>query len=466
LLKKIIKPEIFAAVLFLFTFVWFFLIKPVISVADNGDFDRLMFSVGLGKFDDSFYSYAQIKYKIAHIIDFGVNGYITTHAICAYIAKILNILFYSMGIFDVRFLSLIYTFAVVSGVYMLVCALKTERWYIDYPMVLLFWFMLCDAGYIPYMNSLYGEGSSYSFLILLLGISAKVIKENPKKRNIVLLFIAYIMFLGSKLQYSLLFPLTMLFFIPLGKFNKINKKQFLWGFIILFVMNVAIYLAAPRGLAEDTIYNSIFYGILKNSDDIHKDSQILNVDEEYEYLAGTNAYTEGTPRMNEDPEFHKNFYSKVSRTRVLKYYMTHIPKFIKMMELSSDASFDNIRGMFGNYTIEEGRSPNETNKVFTFYNTIKQKYFPKSFILLFIYFTLYFSLIIYTLIRNKEKQRLDMWFMLMLIMIGVAQFPLPVLGNGEADIAKQLYIFNMIFDISLIFAIYKGITICLIIKKE
>ena len=36
------------------------------------------------------------------------------------------------------------------------------------------------------------------------------------------------------------------------------------------------------------------------------------------------------------------------------------------------------------------------------------------------------------------------------MIIGIIQFPLPIIGNGEADIPKQLFIFNTTFDISLL----------------
>lgn len=43
------------------------------------------------------------------------------------------------------------------------------------------------------------------------------------------------------------------------------------------------------------------------------------------------------------------------------------------------------------------------------------------------------------------------------MLVGALQFPLPIIGNGEADISKQLFIFNLTFDISLFVGINMAI---------
>ena len=40
-----------------------------------------------------------------------------------------------------------------------------------------------------------------------------------------------------------------------------------------------------------------------------------------------------------------------------------------------------------------------------------------------------------------------------IMLIGAIQFPMPLVGNGHADTAKQLFLFNFIFDIMLIICV-------------
>ena len=44
------------------------------------------------------------------------------------------------------------------------------------------------------------------------------------------------------------------------------------------------------------------------------------------------------------------------------------------------------------------------------------------------------------------------------MLIGVIQYPMPFIGNGQADTSKQLFLFNFIFDILIVVSI--GCTCC------
>ncbi len=445
-LNKLFTMEGFAVVLFASMFLYMFWIRPIVSVADNGDFARVMFPAGLFKFDDVFWETAQIKYGIQPTI-FGGNGYITSHTICVYVARFFNIIFHSPFVFDIRFLSLIYCTATLIGIYYIVQTLKQKSKIFNLFMIGLLWFILCDGGYIPYLNSLYGEGCSYSFLIMSIGVSLKVITKPSSKKDIALLFVALIMFFASKLQYTLLSPLALLILIPLYRHKKITKIQLRKGLLILLIFNVVVYAVAPKGLSDDTMYQSVYYGILKNSPDVHKDAQALGIPQEYEYLAGTTAY-EDSLYTKKDPDF-MNHFKTLGRGTVISYYLTHPDRFLQKMDLSTEKAFANLQGMFKNFTEEDGIG---RNRFFTEYDKIKAEYFPQKFITLVLIYLVYLLVLVITYFKNKKN--LKLWLLFMIGCIGVCQFPLPILGNGEADISKQLFIFNLTFDIMLITAIY------------
>jgi hypothetical protein len=58
-------------------------------------------------------------------------------------------------------------------------------------------------------------------------------------------------------------------------------------------------------------------------------------------------------------------------------------------------------------------------------------------------------------IHFKEKRIIELLWCISLI--GILQFPLPVIGNGEADTYKQLFLFNNTYDILIL----ASITYCL-----
>jgi hypothetical protein len=45
------------------------------------------------------------------------------------------------------------------------------------------------------------------------------------------------------------------------------------------------------------------------------------------------------------------------------------------------------------------------------------------------------------------------------MLIGLLQFPMPYIGNGHADITKQLYLFNFVSDIIM------TVSVCWLVKK-
>ena len=56
---------------------------------------------------------------------------------------------------------------------------------------------------------------------------------------------------------------------------------------------------------------------------------------------------------------------------------------------------------------------------------------------------------LFNYIKNKESKEIKAKIQLLwgVMLIGVFQFPMPFVGNGQADTTKQLYLFNFVFDI-------------------
>jgi hypothetical protein len=52
--------------------------------------------------------------------------------------------------------------------------------------------------------------------------------------------------------------------------------------------------------------------------------------------------------------------------------------------------------------------------------------------------------------KPDSRFRLKIELLWVIAGIGLLQFPMPYIGNGEADTAKQLFLFNFIFDILVI----------------
>ena len=86
---------------------------------------------------------------------------------------------------------------------------------------------------------------------------------------------------------------------------------------------------------------------------------------------------------------------------------------------------------------------------FTAWSNFRENKIPKSLIFIILIYLIVFIYSIYRYIKNKNNKVIKnrVYIIWLLILISGIQFPMPYVGNGQADTAKQLFLFNFIFDI-------------------
>lgn len=457
--KNVFAAETCAVLLLAGVLVYLFIVPPSIGVADNGDFFRIMQASGLEYAGDTstmtyYFDYIQPLYRLAPPFTIH-NSYLTTHMLVVRAAKLINYIGFSSEYFHTLSLALVYSLLFLTAVYLLVRNLKTDKKWFNAVLVAAVVFVFGDATQLVYFNSLFGEACSYVGLLLLLGTGLELLRKNYRTGPLLCFFAAALLFFGSKLQYTLLCPLLLIVALPL--LRRVRKKAVCAISLgVLLVVCTTIYFVAPGQLDKDTLYNSVFYGILRDGEDTQQRLDALGLPREYAPLAGTNAYTLEPPVDTKSEEFDQKFYQTVSRGTIVKYYLTHFDELVAKMELTADLAYDNTIGMLGNFR-KEDRAPTRINYAFTGYNQVKAAVFPNSFWFLFAFYLLYFVYLIWAICKDKsDTTRMRRYLLLVVLITGLIQFPLPIIGNGEADIAKQLFIFNVTFDIGLLAALYAG----------
>jgi hypothetical protein len=85
---------------------------------------------------------------------------------------------------------------------------------------------------------------------------------------------------------------------------------------------------------------------------------------------------------------------------------------------------------------------------FTLWSSFRENILPHR---LYFIVSIYLILAFYSLykyIKNKSNLEIKTKLLLLwtIMLIGAIQFPMPFVGNGHADTAKQLFLFNFIFD--------------------
>jgi hypothetical protein len=242
-------------------------------------------------------------------------------------------------------------------------------------------------------------------------------------------------------------------------------------FILLLVLLIEYPLQISiinKPLNKDTQYNSVFYGILKESKNPRQDLIDLGLNPDMAVEAGKNSYFPTKDYVKYVPHTEiteKEFYSKMSNGKLIRYYVTHPLRLIQGMEYTAAHAFDTSTYL-GKYKRSYSEAPIRKFDRFTAWSSFRLRYTPQKLVfIVLIYITiLAFSIFIY--FRNKlntgVKAKVQLFWAI--FFISILQFPMSYMGNGQADTSKQLYLFNFTFDI----IIFASVLWCLnnLIKKK
>ncbi len=433
-------------------------IRPIVGIADNGDFLRIMSTVGLDyvnpslSYEDKYFDYF---IKDWDLVTFGKGAYITTQTFVVFLATLLNRLLYSNDVFDMRFMVLVYTALLMTAFYYLIRYNKSKSSLLfTIILALLLVFVFADGAYIAYFNSLFGEPVSLVFLLLTIAFGIALTKqEQPSSKLLTLYFVACMFFVFSKIQNApvgVLAALMGLRFLPLRE-DKSWRKRVIWFSAGLALGSIVMYIVAPKQFKEINIYQTVFYGILKDSPTPEEDLEKLGLTPELAILANTNFFTPNTPIPQRDPRLYEQFYSQMSHAKVGIFYLTHPGRLLDKLEIAGQNGMTIRPFYLGTYLQSEGQPSGAVLSKFSLWSEGKQKWLPNRFWFIFLLYIAYFGVIIWEHVRAKVyRQKVFAELFAMIGLIGAFSFLIPIIGDGEADLSKHLFLFNVCFDMMLV----------------
>jgi hypothetical protein len=163
----------------------------------------------------------------------------------------------------------------------------------------------------------------------------------------------------------------------------------------------------------------------------------------------------GLPYDLRSPLVQEQVYDRITRSKIFLFYLRHPDRFLEKLIISAQNGFYIRPTYLGNYERAPGVKPLQMASMFSLWSTFKANTLPHSLFLVASFFFLYFGVLAYYyIIKWRRKERtlfLDIFSTLGLI--GVVCFVVPVLGDGEADHAKHLFLFNVCFDMMVVASI-------------
>lgn len=367
-----------------------------------------------------------------------------------------------------------YRVEVLGGIYLLLYAallfllfrsFRLPRPGADLLVKLLMLVVLCDEGYITYFNSLYSEPVQILGLLAMAVFALRALAGQGRTLcNAVCFFLSCVVYGWSKFINLPVAVLCILGFgaaLALGAEKKLRRRLLAGGAACIILLGV-VYLSLPGWMDYETNYNAVFFGILK---DTGKDKQAeylreLELPESMAEFADTNYYTERSAPARESGEFRAAF-SRLSKVDLLFFYLRHPGYYLQKLDVAMAHSgfirpyyLSNLDGShprltfadrFGLWSWARGQLPFDTWAL-------------TGFIMLG-------ALLLLGPLLSKKGGRcatLRAALVLLSLLSSMAyQFLMPIVTNGEGDLAKHMFAFAQWIDLLVLFLLARlGYFLC------
>lgn len=451
------SPPVAAAIAAACIMIFVLFVHPSIGMADNGDFFRVTQGNGIYKLDkyqeDQYFDYSSSKFGIYQYFNENTDSLLSSQTPFIKGALLLDRLFTGNDeIFDIRFLALPLCIWALIAIYLLVdySSWGIERRY-GYVIAALAVLLFADTGYLAYFNSFYAEG--IVFVSFLTAMACMLLLGQHRYRSWVLIS-AYMMnslvLVCAKQQNAPLGILLGLLCLPvmLRKKNpdeRPSKKQRTIRRIsviacssLLCASGAAVYLLIPQNFVEINQYHAMTRGVLPSSKNPEEALAQFHIDPQYALLDGS-IYFERYPAADvEGEDLKTRFYPNYGFVSVAVYYMEHPDSLLQMLDHAAQNAYSIRPAAMGNYERSAGKASGAQTSFFTLHSMMKERLVPRTvgFMILWLGAVLAISF------RDRKRT----WVIACAVLMGLSQIGVSIVGAGDADLSKHIFLYNAAFD--------------------
>lgn len=339
--------------------------------------------------------------------------------------------------------------------------------------------MLFGENYVAWYNSLFGESTICTSLILMIACAIHLcVKPQGGRRRLIwliLLAVSVRMLTCSKAQLLLGLPSGLTLLVALGIYHRPQSKEpvviakktipawtrlVCYGLMMLMLCgyvtldSVGIYRKNDDVSSKQTVWQSVFYGALMIADDVDAAMADLGLEPALKADIGKHAYYAESdyvyPVLSEEAQ--AAIYDKINAVTMVGYYLRHPKDLMLMLDHAAQESC-NLHTGFMTYT-GENYAASEGLYRFNIWRYIRPLTACHAF---WQYVLLYGAAVIWCirLMLRRDRPAYQKLFALLFIcvmLIGTFQYPLTVIGNGFADNNKQLFTFMLCHDLMVVTA--------------
>lgn len=449
--------EIGALLLFATILAFQLIAPPIVGLADNRDFDRIMKPVGLAHisddFEDNFFNYVNRHFALVPAMR-QHNDYLSTQTLLVRSAIGVDNLVSRDDLFDLRSLGAFNLMWMAVGFGLVIRASRCLPVAMRLAVFVAFIFVFADVAYVAYLNSLYSEAAGLIFFILMVGFGLLIISsQKPKIWMLVAFFLCSILLVGSKPQYA---PLG----IPLAYFGyrlsslsdaRWWKGSAVGASILVLLFSYWYVRQTPDYMREANVYNVVFFEILPHSPDPEADLRFFDLDPSLSEFSGTTAY------LPDVPIYEQSYYGKVGFRKINSFYLAHPDRLFDLVLRASDTAFQLRHSELGNFEESAGFGRRAQSDGFDAWSEIRSGWIANSAITPLLILGALVVGIVFLHLPNARVATLPVPlrdFFTLLALMALLSYVTAVVGEGEYELVKHMFLFNAIVD-----AIFIGILV-------
>lgn len=461
--SKIISPALLATILAAIISGILLFVPPIHGLADNGDFYRSILSNGIYRLQTSYSQYSDYvipKFGIMQYFNENNVSVLSSQSIFIQLALLLNKIFYSRTIFDIRFMGLVYYLFYLGGIYLLTKSfVHPFRKISSYVMAMLIVFIFSDSAYTLYFNSFFAEPGMFILMLYLCSAIISLARNVYVKKwpMIWVFFISTVLLITNKQQnapLALSFAVVALGIMFLPKF-KARRMAIALGITMVILSGIGIYKSIGSEIVGANTFQTFSHGTLLETGDPTEKIEKGDVDGQFALMRNENYYPKTYSTLDPSSKYvKKHLMDKTGFGWIIKYYATNLKQFNNLLDVAAkDVTAVQPRAV-GDFVRNSGHKPGEQTKYFTLYSSLMGAFFPGKYAfdcLLAVGFIAVYSVGFYLDIRAGRYMGILRFFLIFGLMTVVVFVPIvSIVGDGDADLAKHLFMIPVSLNISLL----------------
>jgi len=426
------------------------LAPPIVGMADNGDFSKLIGQYGLTS--PAYYEYVGIRYPFRPNYNYD-PGFRSSEQLFLRTAIVLEEAAGGDGSLDVRVVGIVHGALFLVALSLFLPLLTGSRRAVQLVYCGAVLFVFTDVMYVSYLNSLYMDVSALLTLMLAAVFYLRAIRWR-RRADAILFAASSLILISSKPQYApaALWIAALMWIAREPLWN--GRKSAALGCAALMLIGgwATMRFAAPPGYSANNCFNMVFFQILPHARDANRTLRELGLDASDRVWIGKTAYSPGS-KMG-DPEFSKEFARKVSYARLARFYLTH-PRDTWRSLRNGLAQAGRERERVGNWPVTAGKPPLGESRSFALWSDLKFRLFYGHAWRLLLSFLGVAALV---LILAAKQQPGPAAMAGALVLFGTALTQMLIASLADAlDLARHHLLFHAEFDMLVLAALWLGI---------